>query len=53
MLARGGVQAVFFPWVSGGEVVLWCRVSAAPYNVVEDYERLARAVLEVKREEGV
>ena len=48
----GRVQSVFFPWEYGGEIAIWCRISAQVYNVVEDYEKLARAVAAVKLIEG-
>jgi isopenicillin-N epimerase len=47
VLAAGGGQSVFFPWPVGDEVVVANRISANVYNTVEEYERLAAAVLRV------
>jgi hypothetical protein len=40
-----GIQTVFFTWKVGGKMKLWNRTSAQVYNVREDYEHLARAVI--------
>jgi len=47
VLAEANVQSVFFPWRVGGEVVIANRISANVYNTIEEYERLAAAVLRV------
>ena len=46
-----GVSSVFFPWRHDGKTKLWCRVSAQVYNVLQDYETLAQAVLDLKARE--
>jgi isopenicillin-N epimerase len=40
-----GIQTVFFTWKVGGKMKMWNRTSAQVYNVREDYEHLARAVI--------
>lgn len=42
-----GVQPMCFLWKFGGEPRLWCRVSAQVYTTLDDYARLADAVLQL------
>lgn len=49
----GRVQSVFFPWEYGGDIVIWCRISAQVYNTVAEYETLAAAVSVIKLTEGL
>lgn len=44
------LQSQAFTWKVGGKVRLYCRISAQVYNCMEDYERLAQAVLELKQQ---
>lgn len=41
------VQTMCFLWKFEGRLRLWCRVSAQVYSTMEDYERLADAVLDL------
>jgi isopenicillin-N epimerase len=47
VLAEANIQSVFFPWRVGGATVVANRISANVYNTLEEYERLAAAVLRV------
>ena len=52
VLAVSGVQSVFFRWRVGGANRIMCRIAAQVYNGIEDYQRLAEAVLRVHAEQG-
>lgn len=50
VLDTARVQSVFFPWKRNGVWCIMCRIAVQVYNTLEDYEKLAQAVVAINKQ---